>query len=147
MKTTLLAFFSLLCSLLSAQSFQLTDTTFKEGDVLITHAIIFDYDKATFRPESMPFLDSLVRFLSSRQDLEVEISNHTDERWSDKYSLCLSCKRAQAIFEYLVENGIDPKRLVPKGYNDHQPLIVGAKTEEEHSMNRRSEIRILKITN
>ncbi len=127
-----------------AQKFTLQDSVFKNGDVLITYSITFDLNKAELKPESYAFLDSVASFLLHNKNVTLEISNHCDERWSDKYSTCLTCKRAKAIAEYLIFKGVESNRLVAIGYNDKKPLIKGAKTEEEHQKNRRSEFKILR---
>ena len=46
--------------------------------------------------------------------------------------------------QYLVEHGIDKARLTAKGYGLSNPLVKGAKTEDEHQKNRRVEFVILK---
>lgn len=126
------------------QNFTLQDTVFKEGDVLISHDIHFDFNKAIIRPENFAFLDSVSSFLLTNRNLIVEVSCHCDERFSDKYSTCLTCRRAKAIADYIILKGVKPYRLVAKGYNDEKPLIVGARTEEEHEKNRRTEFAILR---
>lgn len=127
-----------------AQKFTLKDSVFKNGDVLITYSVTFDLNNSDIKPESFLFLDSVASFLIHNKNVTLEISNHCDERWSDKSSTCLTCKRAKAIVEYLILKGVESDRLVAVGYNDKKPLIKGAKTEEEHQKNRRSEFKILR---
>ncbi|HAY71383.1 MAG TPA: hypothetical protein DCX89_05785 [Saprospirales bacterium] len=109
--------------------------------------IYFDYDKATLRPESFKVLTQIIDFLNSNPTVRVEMSAHTDSRGSDPYNLKLSQKRAESTVKYLIEHGIDPKRLVPKGYGETKILNHcknGAKcSEEEHEFNRRVEMKVL----
>ena len=63
----------------------------------------------------------------------------------DEYSIRLTQTRAKIIVLQLVAKGIPETQLRSKGYSDSQPLIVGAKTEEEHQKNRRVEIKILSM--
>lgn len=126
------------------QHFTLQDSTFKSGDVLICYNILFDFGKATLRPDNDVFLDSIVGFMTKHKNLTLEVSNHCDERWTDEYSYCITCNRAKAIADYLTSKEIKSERIVAKGYNDKKPLIVNAKTEEEHQKNRRTEFKILK---
>jgi peptidoglycan-associated lipoprotein len=60
--------------------------------------------------------------------------------------LTLSKRRAAAAVDYLVENGIDRKRLRSRGFGESVPLIKCGNncTEDEHSINRRCEFIILK---
>ncbi|MBO9702810.1 MAG: OmpA family protein [Sporocytophaga sp.] len=126
------------------QKFTLQDTVFNNGDVLISHDIRFDFNKATIRSENFPFLDSIASFLLKNKNIAIEVSNHCDERISDYYSTCLTCKRARAIADYLVSKGVKADRLIAKGYNANKPLIKGAITEEEHQQNRRTEFKIIR---
>jgi peptidoglycan-associated lipoprotein len=128
----------------SAQTFELKDSVFRQGDML-RKQILFDYDKSTIQPQYKPFLDSLVFFLIQHKNVTIEVSNHCDERRSKEYSSCLTCNRAQAIVDYLISKGIDKNRLSAKGYNADKPIVVHAKTEAEHQVNRRTEFKILSI--
>jgi outer membrane protein OmpA-like peptidoglycan-associated protein len=114
------------------QRFTLQDTILRSGDILISYSILFEFDKANIRPESYSFLDSIVTFMTKNKNITLELSNHSDERFPDYYSSCLTCKRAQVIKNYLISKGVIPERLLAAGYNDQKPIIVGAKTEEEH---------------
>src|SRR5262245_14639604 len=115
---------------------------FKGGYFLRTYQILFDLDKATIR-YGFDYLDSVAAFLQKNKNLKIEVGNHCDERWEPIYATCTTCNRARAITDYLISKGISSERLVAKGYNDLKPLIEGAKTEEEHRKNRRTEFKIL----
>lgn len=135
----------LICNLTSyGQNFSLQDSVFKIGDVLIAYNIVFELGNATLKPDSYVHLDSIVGFMIKHKNLTLEASNHCDERWSDEHSICLTCKRANMIADYLTSKGINPERIIAEGYNDTKPIIVGAKTEEEHQKNRRTEFKILR---
>lgn len=127
----------------SAQTFELKDSVFHQGDIL-RKQIFFDYDKSTIRSEFIPLLDSVAFFLIQHKNLTIEVGNHCDERWSGEYFFCLSCKRAQSIVDYLITKGIDKNRLSSIGYNGDNPIIKNAKREYEHQINRRTEFKILR---
>lgn len=126
-----------------AQTFELKDSVFHKGDIL-RKQILFDCYKSNIEIEYLPFLDSVAIFLIQHKNLTIEVSNHCDERWSPEYSTCLTCKRAQAIVDYLVSKGVDKNRLLAKGYNADKPIIKNAKREYEHQINRRTEFKILR---
>ena len=132
------------CSPFTAQNFTLQDSVIHENDVWVTHDIVFDFDKPSLRPESYAVLDSLYEFLSNNPKIQIEITNHCDERFSPKYSNCITCRRAKTMEEYLINKGISQERLIAKGMNDITPLIVNAQSDEEHAQNRRTEVRITK---
>jgi peptidoglycan-associated lipoprotein len=109
--------------------------------------IYFDLDKSTIKEQAAQVLDGLVALLKKYKYMEVEIGAHTDTRASDMYNLRLSNRRAAAALEYLVQNGIERKRLRSIGYGETKPLIICPKndcTDEEHAINRRCTFRILK---
>lgn len=101
--------------------------------------ILYDYGKATLRPESLRELDKLIDdVLNGNPQLRLQISSHTDARGSVKVNNSLSQKRAASVVDYLVSRGIDRSRLTAIGYGKSDLLIKNAKTEAEHQMNRRT---------
>jgi outer membrane protein OmpA-like peptidoglycan-associated protein len=74
----------------------------------------------------------------------VQINSHTDERGKVPYNTTLSENRAKSVVEYLISKGINPTRLSSKGFAQTQPVVKGAKTEEEHQQNRRTTFQVLK---
>lgn len=137
------------------QTFSLSDTVFKVGDILRSNKIFFDLGKASLRPESKTYLDSMFVFLNKNKGLVIEVGNHTGCLKADykKLSSYHTMNRAESIVNYLVEKGINPNRLIAKGYEINKPIITDSeiekmKTEEEKlnalSVNRRTEFIILK---
>jgi outer membrane protein OmpA-like peptidoglycan-associated protein len=95
-----------------------TDTSIEILDV-----IYFEYDKAVILPKSFPILDAVAATLQGNPSIQlVEIQGHTDERGDDAYNLDLSDRRAKAVMKYLVDKGVDSKRLTAQGYGETQPL-------------------------
>ena len=119
-----------------------------DGTVLIElENIYFDLDKSVIKPQAAGVLDILVGLLKKYPYMEIEIGAHTDSQASDLYNLRLSNRRAASALEYLVEKGIDRKRLQSKGYGETKLLIVCPNndcTPEEHATNRRCNFMILK---
>lgn len=121
--------------------------TVKKDNVVKIDNIYFDFDKATIRPESYTILDNLVNFLKENAAARIELSAHTDAAGNDKYNLKLSDGRAKSCFDYLVAKGIDPARLVPRGYGETRLLnnCKDAKkcSDAENQLNRRVEVKFL----
>lgn len=119
-----------------------------EGSIFIElENIYFDLDKSDIKPQAAQVLDGLVALLKKYPYMEIEIGAHTDSRASDVYNLRLSNRRAASALEYLVQNGIERRRLRSIGYGETKPLIICPKndcTKEEHAINRRCTFRILK---
>lgn len=124
------------------------------GDVAITlKNVFFDFTKATLRPESTVELNKLRDFLKANPAVKIEIGGHTDTRGDAADNLTLSQNRAKAVYDFLIAQGIDAKRLSYKGYGETKTKISDAEiakmaTEQEkekaHQENRRTEYRILK---
>ncbi len=97
----------------------------------------FPFDSAELTPESRTKLDRVAKALTdpSTIKLEIVISGHTDARGAADYNQLLSERRAQAVRQFLVaERGIDPKRLVAKGYGKSQLLLP---SDPNNDLNRR----------
>ncbi len=105
--------------------------------------ILYDYDKATLRSESMVVLDSLIDFLTINDNLVIEISSHTDEQGSHAYNNKLSQERAQSVVDYLIAKEIPMERLIAKGYGKTIPIVKNSTSEEDDQKNRRTSFRIL----
>lgn len=111
--------------------------------------VLYDFAKSSLRDESTLELDKLVEFLKVNNTIKVELSSHTDCRGSDADNLLLSQRRAESCVNYLISKGIVPAMIVAKGYGEKQLLNKcddGVScSEEEHQVNRRTEIKILSV--
>jgi len=118
---------------------------------IVLDNIYYDFDKWNIRPDAETELYKLVQTLKKNSNLTIELSSHTDSRAGDQYNMVLSDKRARAAVEYLINHGIDGKRLKWKGYGESR-LVNHCKndvfcTEEEHQKNRRTEFKAIKLDN
>jgi outer membrane protein OmpA-like peptidoglycan-associated protein len=79
--------------------------------------------------------------------LTIEISSHTDSRGNDAYNLALSQKRAEAVVDYLVKQGVDKTNIVAKGYGESRLINRCSDdvdcTAAEHQENRRTEVKVI----
>ncbi|MBP9031615.1 MAG: OmpA family protein [Dysgonomonadaceae bacterium] len=91
---------------------------------VILENIFYDFDKATLRPESKKGLDELIAILNEHPAIAIELSSHTDRKGSDEYNNQLSLRRAQAVVQYLISQGIDKYRLTAAGYGKTRPKTV-----------------------
>lgn len=114
----------------------------KKGALITLNNIFFETGKYALEKESFSELDRLVNFLNQNQSLTVEISGHTDNVGQKQSNILLSTRRAESIFDYLIENGIPTERIKYKGYGDVQPIAPND-TETNRKMNRRIECKIL----
>jgi outer membrane protein OmpA-like peptidoglycan-associated protein len=104
--------------------------------------ILFDFDKATLRPEALPIIDELAELLKRYPRIRLEVQGHTDNVGTPEYNQRLSEARAQAVVEALVERGIDRRRLRPRGFGMTMPVALND-TEENRQKNRRTVFKII----
>lgn len=114
----------------------------KAGESVVMKNVFFEHDKYLLLDGSKVELGKLISFLNHNPDVKIEIGGHTDNVGDVAYNLELSQKRAKAVNDYLVEQGMDQVRLLYKGYGESQPVDTND-TEEGRANNRRTEVRIL----
>ncbi|HEY0652423.1 MAG TPA: OmpA family protein [Chryseosolibacter sp.] len=108
--------------------------------------VLFDFNEWVIKPEFNKTLDRFVRDLRRAPGSKVNIGAHADSKGTNQYNLELSGKRAMAVTNYLVQRGIQRSRIEATGFGEE--LILnrcsdGVEcTEEEHSLNRRAEVKI-----
>jgi outer membrane protein OmpA-like peptidoglycan-associated protein len=84
--------------------------------------ILFDLDKSTLKPDAVAIADKVVAYLKANPSEKVCIEGHACDLASDKYNMDLSKRRAKAVTKYLIEQGIDAKRLTAKAYGESKLL-------------------------
>ena len=135
--------------------------------------VFYAFDSAELTENSTQALDSLVTLLNENPNVAIDLSAHCDYRGPEEYNLKLSQRRAESVVRYLIEHGIDDKRLSPVGYGKTRPKVITRKLAEQHSflnegdtlsvefiqalpepaqqeicnaLNRRTEFRVLRTT-
>ena len=132
--------------------------------------ILYDLAKWDLKPQYQDSLQGLIKTLLENETVVVELAAHTDTRDTDERNDILSQRRAESVVTYLIERGIDPERLVAKGYGERvsrtlakditkdgflfktgmvltesfiESLPTTAEKEAAHALNRRTEFRVL----
>jgi OOP family OmpA-OmpF porin len=104
--------------------------------------VLFDFDKATIKPEGKSKLDDLAAKMKDI-NLEVVIAiGHTDSVGSDAYNQKLSVRRAESVKAYMVSKGVEPNRIYTEGKGEKQP-VASNKTKDGQAKNRRVEIEVI----
>lgn len=117
------------------------------GLSFVIENILYDFDSDVIRYDAGIELDRLTAFLNTNPNIKIELSSHTDSRGDNNYNMKLSQKRAQSAVNFLIGKGIAASRLSAKGYGETK-LLNQCKdgitcSEEEHQLNRRTEIKIM----
>ena len=98
--------------------------------------VLFDFDKFSLKPESRDILKQLAESLTNNKNTRVLIEGNCDERGTTEYNLALGERRAKEAMKYLVELGVDGKRIKTVSYGKERPLDP-EHTEEAWAKNRR----------
>lgn len=112
------------------------------GKNIVLNNINFSTGKSEVDAANSSDLNRLVQFLKDNPLLKLEIQGHTDNVGSAAKNKLLSQKRASSVVAYLVQNGIEPERLIAQGYGASKPVAVNT-TEEGRAKNRRVEMRLI----
>lgn len=93
--------------------------------------IFYEFDKATLTPESTASLDELIKLLEDNPHVTIELSSHCDYKGNDAYNQRLSQRRAESVVNYLIKGGIEPARLIAKGYGESKPKLIRKRLAEQ----------------
>ena len=108
-----------------------------EQKVKLAADTLFDFDKATLRPEGKAKLDEIVSQLG-KYNVEVILAvGHTDRIGSDAYNQKLSERRADAVKKYLISKGVPANRVYTEGKGEKMP-VTGDKCKNMGPENRRN---------
>jgi outer membrane protein OmpA-like peptidoglycan-associated protein len=114
----------------------------REGQTIKIEKLQFEPNSSKIQESSHASLDDVFNLLINNSNLIVEIGGHTNLVMEDVASVRLSTDRAKAVADYLVNKGIERKRLAVKGYGGSKP-IEKEKTQAANKINQRVEIKIL----
>lgn len=113
----------------------------KLGEKIVLRNIFFETAKYNLKKESRVELFKLIEFLKRNPNVKIEVSGHTDNVGNDADNLLLSRKRAEAVVDFLLENGIEASRLKAEGYGETKEVASNS-TEEGRALNRRTEFEV-----
>jgi len=109
--------------------------------------VLFDFDKATLRPQATEALHKVGEVLRSYPDRPVIIEGHTDGKGSDAYNQKLSEARAVSVKTWLVQNGvIVAKRMITRGWGKNKPVAPNSKPDGSDDPQGRQKNRRVEIT-
>ena len=141
------------------------------AEPIVLPEILYDLAKWDLKPQYQDSLQGLIQTLRDNPNLVIELASHTDTRDTEERNDILSQKRAQSVVDYLILRGIEPNRLVAKGYGEHVPRVLKkdivrdgflfkkgtvldddfiyslptkAEQEAAHQLNRRTEFKVLR---
>lgn len=115
----------------------------EQEEMITLNNIFFPKGKAELLTSSYAELDRLVEILKTNPSMVIEVQGHTNNIGDRTQLIDLSQRRANAVKDYLVKQGIDEKRIQTKGFGPDKPIATNS-TEEGRQKNQRVEFKIVK---
>ncbi|MFA6125948.1 MAG: OmpA family protein [Bacteroidales bacterium] len=116
----------------------------EQGAAIILENIFFAFNSFDLLPESGSDLAEILNLFRQNPGIMVEIAGYTDNVGTDEYNIILSQKRAESVMKYLISRGINPGQMIAKGYGRSGPIATN-ETEEGRRLNRRTEIKVIRL--
>ncbi len=113
-----------------------------KGESIKLEGVQFEQGTSHLDPLSYNSLNLLVETLKDNPDMRIRLEGHTDNTASKQASIKLSEQRVESVKIYLVNRGIDKKRIDGKGYGSSKPITNSA-TAANRAENRRVEFKVL----
>ncbi|HXB39985.1 MAG TPA: OmpA family protein [Bacteroidia bacterium] len=119
-----------------------------EKELTTAEKIFYESGKSDIKKESEIILNHIVKILNDNPNVTLEVISHTDSQGDDKSNMVLSKKRALAVADYLIKNGIASKRIKTEGRGE--TVIINRCfngvdcSDKEHEYNRRTEFKFIK---
>src|SRR6185503_2905651 len=109
--------------------------------IMLPGELMFATGKSALRPRSQAKLDLVGDALKEQGEKHIVVEGHTDSTGSEETNMALSLKRAEAVRDYLISDGVMPNRITATGVGEARPIADNS-TTEGRAENRRVEIVI-----
>ncbi len=109
------------------------------GGSLAHTVIYFDFDKSEIKPEYADVVSAQARNLTSHPNLKLRLEGNTDERGTREYNIGLGERRAQAVRQALMLQGVAAAQITTVSYGAERPAVEGD-DEAAWAKNRRVEL-------
>jgi len=116
----------------------------REGDklyVALPSGILFDVDKAVIKPAAKDSIAKAAEVLVKYPDTYITVEGHTDSTGTTEYNQKLSERRAEAVRDQLLRDGVPASRVSARGYGESNPIADNS-TPEGRQANRRVQLEI-----
>jgi outer membrane protein OmpA-like peptidoglycan-associated protein len=109
------------------------------GLIVSMSDVLFDFNQATLKPGAKLRLAKVSGIILAYPDLKLEIDGFTDNKGTPQYNMTLSDKRAKAVRDFLVAQGVGTDAVTTKGFGESNPVASNA-TAAGRQQNRRVEL-------
>ena len=117
----------------------------KDGNALVINlpgGVTFASDSANITSSFYSALNGIAQSLNNYPETRIQVNGYTDSTGNDAHNQELSQRRANAVAQYLVAQGVSSSRIVANGFGSSNPIATNS-TQEGRLQNRRVEIKIL----
>ena len=122
----------------------LTAGRLRAGQTLRLEKLYFEADSTKMTETSVPLVNEIYEFLEDNPTIVIEVGGHTNGIPEHDFCDWLSTERAKNVAAYIVDKGVDPNRIVYKGYGKRKP-IASNKSADGRRRNQRVEVKILDL--
>lgn len=98
--------------------------------------VFFGYDQFDLTAEARGVVERQAQWLRTYPNVSVIVEGHCDERGTREYNLALGEKRAMAVRNYLIANGVEPSRVQTISYGKERPVVMSS-DDTSWAQNRR----------
>jgi len=105
--------------------------------------ILFDSGRSSFKKATQPVLKAMTAIFKEYPQANFSLEGHTDSQGAKTSNKLLSERRANAVRDYLISNGISADRLTAKGFGEDFPIDSNS-TASGRKNNRRVEVKLVK---
>lgn len=119
------------------------ENTDEDAKALRAETVYFDYDKATVKGSEVPKVQRVASFLKSDKAVSLRVEGNCDERGTEEYNRSLGERRALAIRELLINEGVAPERVTTVSFGEDKPIEQGH-DEAAWAKNRRGDFVVLR---
>jgi OOP family OmpA-OmpF porin len=118
-------------------------TAVKYDNTTLSASALFDYDKSVLKEEGKAALRAVDQSIKAKgaNVVGVRVVGHTDSKGTDQYNMALSIRRAEAVRQYMISDGVAPSLIAASGEGESNPVASNA-TVDGRARNRRVEVSI-----
>lgn len=109
------------------------------ASMLSKRTVYFDFDSSEIKPADRDIITAHAQYLLSHPDEKVVLEGHTDERGTREYNIALGERRAKAVSQLMVLQGVPQSQIDMVSFGEERPVAPGH-DESAWSLNRRVEI-------
>lgn len=115
----------------------------EDAAALAAHVVHFDYDSSVIKSGEKANVSAVASYMKSNGDVGLRVDGHCDERGTEGYNDALGERRASALREALIAEGVNADHVITQSWGERKPVAHGH-DESSYAQNRRGEFIVLR---